>query len=75
VKLSWKENQELSALPDRIQALETEQASISEQLADVNLYTNNPEQITDLQKRFEAIDAELVDALGRWETLEAKAKS
>ncbi|ARU31637.1 ABC transporter ATP-binding protein [Sulfuriferula sp. AH1] len=74
-KLSWKENQELSALPDRIQALEAEQTSITEQLADVNLYTNNLQQVADLQKKFEAIDAELVDALGRWETLEAKAKS
>ena len=74
-KLSWKENQELSALPDKIQALEAEQASITDHLADVNLYTNNPRQVADFQKRFEAIDAELANALERWETLEAKAKS
>lgn len=74
-RLSWKENQELTALPDQIQALEAEQATITAQLADSNLYASNPEQVTALHKRFEALEVTLLETLARWESLEAKANT
>lgn len=74
-KLSWKENQELTALPDQIQLLEAEQAAITAQLADTSLYADNPKQVAALQKRFEAIEEALASTLSRWETLEAKANT
>ena len=72
-KLSYKETKELEALPGQIQALETEQARIAERLADPALYQSGPEEAAALNARGEAIESELLEALGRWEALEAKA--
>jgi ATP-binding cassette subfamily F protein uup len=71
-KLSYKEQRELDALPTQIQALETEQAEIAGRLADPALYQTDAKGAASLQTRSETIDAELLDALARWETLEAK---
>jgi ABC transport system ATP-binding/permease protein len=75
VKLSYKETQELSALPEKIEALEKEQAAIHQRLADPELYRSQADQIRKLQARSEAIDGELTELLARWETLEAKEKA
>jgi len=72
-KLSYKETRELESLPARIEALEAEQSRIAERLADPLLYQAKPEEATALHARSEAIEAELLDALARWETLETKA--
>ena len=74
-KLSYKEARELEALPVTIQALETEQAQIAAQLADPALYQSGSMNPAELNARGEAIEAELLDALARWEALEAKAAS
>jgi len=71
-KLSYKDARELEALPAQIQLLETEQMEIAARLADPALYQTDPGGAAKLQARSEAIDAELLDALARWETLEAK---
>src|SRR5512135_247738 len=71
--LSYKEARELEGLPARIEALEAEQAQIAERLSDPVLYQNEPQAATGLHARSEAIEAELLDALARWEALEAKA--
>lgn len=69
-KLSFKEERELEALPDRIAGLEAEQESIHATLADPEFYkTAGPEVVT-LNARLEALDAELLAAYGRWEELE-----
>lgn len=75
IKLSWKENQELAALPDAIQVLELEQENITQQLAEGSLFVSNPLHAHDLQKRLAAIDVELSETLARWEALEAKSKA
>ena len=72
-RLSYKEARELEALPAQIAELETEQAQIAERLADPALYQAHPQDAVSLHARSEAIDAELLDALARWEALEAKA--
>jgi len=71
--LSYKEARELEALPARIAALEAEQADIGGKLSDPALYQADPQAATALHARAEAIEAELLDALTRWEALEAKA--
>jgi ATP-binding cassette subfamily F protein uup len=72
-KLSYKEARELEALPAQLEALEAEQAQIAERLADPALYQSSPQEAAVLHSRSEAIEAELLDALARWEALEAKA--
>ena len=71
-KLSFKELKELEALPDHITALETELAAINHQLADSNLYRNQPEQVKTLQARLQAIDSDMETLMARWEALERR---
>src|SRR5512139_709470 len=75
VKLSYKEARELEGLPARIGALEAEQKELVAKLADPALYQANPQDAAALNARSEAIETELLDALARWEALEAKAAS
>jgi len=72
-KLSYKEARELEALPGEIEALEAEQAQVAERLADPALYQSGQQEAAMLQARSESIEAELLEALARWEALEAKA--
>ncbi|MDP3584046.1 MAG: ATP-binding cassette domain-containing protein [Thiobacillus sp.] len=72
-KLSYKEARELETLPAQLGALEAEQAQIAERLADPALYQAGSQEAAALQARSDAIESELLDALARWETLEAKA--
>ncbi len=71
-KLSYKDARELEELPAQIQLLEAEQMDIAARLADPALYQTDPKSAAKLQARSEVIDTELLDALARWETLEAK---
>jgi ATP-binding cassette subfamily F protein uup len=71
VKLSWKEQRELEALPDRIAALETEQSGLTARLEDPALY-GNPQDAQAVAARLATIDEELLGLLERWEALEAK---
>jgi len=74
-KLSFKEQRELEHLPQQIADLEAEQASISERLADPELYRTQPEEVQKLNQRFAEIDQLLMDSLERWEAFEARARS
>ena len=69
-KLSFKEERELEALPDRIAGLEAEQESIHTTLADPEFYKNAGPEVVTLNARLEELDAELLAAYGRWEELE-----
>jgi len=71
-KLSYKEQRELDALPARIEALETEQKALAERLASSDLYTKERQLVPALQARHEAIEVELLQALGRWELLASR---
>ncbi len=74
-KLSFKEQRELEQLPRLIAALEAEQATISERLADSTIYAKEPAEAHKLSERFAEIDQLLLDSLERWEIIEAKTKS
>ena len=71
IKLSYKEQRELDALPDEIAALETEQAEINVQLSDPEIFKDY-EKAGTLQNRAEEIETLLLEKLERWELLEAK---
>jgi ATP-binding cassette subfamily F protein uup len=70
-KLSWKEQKELEGLPERIAALEAEQASLSARLEDPALYSDAAEAQR-VTERLALIDDELLGLLERWEALEAR---
>ena len=71
VKLSYKEQRELDALPDEIAALEIEQNELAAQLSDPEVFRDY-EKAAELQQRAEAVENELMEKLERWEELEAK---
>ena len=71
VKLSYKEQRELDALPNEIAALETEQAEINVQLSDPEIFKDY-EKAGALQNRAEEIETLLLEKLERWELLETK---
>ncbi|MEW6313311.1 MAG: ATP-binding cassette domain-containing protein [Pseudomonadota bacterium] len=73
-KLSYKETRELETLPEKISALEQEQAAIARQLEDATLYRDNPEQVKTLQQRYAMIEDEVLAQMMRWEELEEKSK-
>ena len=70
--LSYKEQKELDALPGEIAALETEQAALASQMADPSVYADHVRSAA-LHARAAEIEEALLDMLGRWEELEAKA--
>ena len=70
VKLSYKEQRELDALPDEIAALEAEQAEINAALSNPEIFKDY-EKAGALQARAEEIELALLEKLERWEMLEA----
>jgi len=72
-KLNYRETQELTILPDRIAALEAEQAGITASLADAALYRDAPDEAKRLQARLGDVGRELEQLLLRWEELEERA--
>lgn len=68
-KLNFKEQRELDALPQLLERLEREQASLREELADGNLFNKDPQRATELYKRDAMIEEEMSAALSRWEKL------
>uniref|UniRef100_E1TC48 ATP-binding protein Uup n=1 Tax=Burkholderia sp. (strain CCGE1003) TaxID=640512 RepID=E1TC48_BURSG len=73
-RLSFKEQRELEALPEKIAALEAEQKSIGAQLEDGSVFTKDPQEGARLSERYAAIDEELLVALERWDELENRRK-
>jgi ATP-binding cassette subfamily F protein uup len=71
-KLSYKEQRELDGLPARIEALETEQKTLSALLAGTEIYAGDAAKLAATQARFAALDDELLTALTRWEELGAR---
>ena len=74
-RLSWKEKQELAALPERIGQMENEQAALHARLSDPEVYRTHGAEAATVQKRLAALEAELETALARWETLETRASA
>lgn len=73
-KLSYKEQRELDELPVLIAKLEAEQKAITAQLADPELYVKKPDEVKRLNLRFTELDSLLLEALEKWEVIEARNK-
>ncbi len=71
-KLSYKETRELAELPERIEALEQEQAELHGRLADPSLYQKDGGDVVGVKARLEELDAALATAYARWEMLAAR---
>ena len=69
-KLSYKLQRELEQLPGRIEALENAIESLQTQLADPELYREDPAKIADLKQQVSAKEEELDEVFSRWEELE-----
>ncbi|SDV50921.1 ATP-binding cassette domain-containing protein [Chitinasiproducens palmae] len=74
VKLSFKEQRELEALPEQIAALEAEQKTLGEQIAAGRIFAEDPAEGARITTRFGEIDEALLVALERWDDLETRSK-
>jgi ATP-binding cassette subfamily F protein uup len=70
-KMSFKEKQELEALPARIEKWEDERQVLYEAMSDPNFYKGDAGAANVAQARLEAIESELTTAYEKWELLEA----
>jgi ATP-binding cassette subfamily F protein uup len=73
-KLSFKDQRELAALPDEIEALEREQSELNTLMSSPDYHRRGPQQIRDDRLRSEAIEALLLTKFARWESLEEARK-
>ncbi|MFO7577832.1 MAG: ATP-binding cassette domain-containing protein, partial [Pelovirga sp.] len=68
-KLGYREQQELKALPGRIEQLEQEQQQLQVQIGDPAFYQQDGETIAQTLQRLDEINAELETCFQRWEEL------
>ena len=68
-KLSYTENAELAALPDRIDALEQERSALYESMSDP-AFTRDPDALLGAKRRLDALEVEITTLTERWESLE-----
>ncbi|MBI1195173.1 MAG: ATP-binding cassette domain-containing protein [Gammaproteobacteria bacterium] len=71
-RLDYMAQRELDALPEQIEALETEQKEIVEVLGAGTLYRDDPERAKALQLRADEIEETLIRLIDRWEELERR---
>lgn len=71
-KLSYNEQRELEALPQRIEELEAELKHLHQLLADDKLYREGTDAITSAQAKLAEAEQALDEAYARWEELEAR---
>src|SRR5262245_23092024 len=73
-KLSYNEQRELAALPDRIAALETEQKALQYRTEGTELYLEGGDAIRAVLQRLDDIGNELDAAYTRWDELDSTAR-
>lgn len=72
-RLSYKEQQELKQLPERIEKLEGQITELHAAMAQPDFYRQSGDRIAEEQARLAKLEAELTSAFARWEQLEAEA--
>lgn len=73
-RLSYREQQELTKLPEQIDQLEAEISQLHEAMADPGFYQQSDEQIAGEHARLQELEAKLNIAYQRWEALEELAQ-
>jgi len=71
-KRSYREEQELLTLPTRIEALESEQQTLSAAIAHPDFYKEGAETIHRTMARLEELQREILDAYARWDELDSR---
>lgn len=71
-KLSFKEQEELKQLPRKIENLEAEIASLQQQMASPQFYSQNLQEIVNAKTKLENMHNDLESAYQRWESLEER---
>ena len=74
-RLSFNEKRELDGLPDRIARIEAEQGAVQARLADPATYRDASGEIGPLNARLAELEAQLAQAMARWEALENRASN
>ncbi len=69
-RLSGRELKELETLPARIEALEREQAQLTEKMGDPTFYKTAGAKFAEVKARLDALEQEHATAFARWEELE-----
>ena len=69
-KLSYKDQRELAALPDEIEALEREQTELNALMSSPDYHRRGPDKMREDRLRGEQIEALLMTKFERWEALE-----
>lgn len=70
-KLSYKDQRELEALPDRIAELESRQGQLNEEMAAADFYKSGGDRIAEVQTEASRVAEELEACFLRWEELES----
>jgi ATP-binding cassette subfamily F protein uup len=73
-KLSYKDQRELEMLPEKIQRLEAEQATLTATIGDAAFYQKPHAEVSAALARMEALTAELETAFARWEALDLQSQ-
>lgn len=71
-KLSYKDQRELEALPQKIEAMEKEQGEINAKLADGAIFQSDAKAAMELSKRTGELDELILQAMARWEELASR---
>jgi ATP-binding cassette subfamily F protein uup len=74
-KLSFKEERELTELPERIAVMEDEQAALLKTLADPAFYRDAGSEVARVNERLAGLEQELATTYARWEELETLVES
>ena len=69
IKLSWREARELEALPEKLEAMEKEQASIINAMSAFDYHSKSVEDIKADKLRLEELEKSIADGWTRWEAL------
>jgi ATP-binding cassette subfamily F protein uup len=70
-KLSYKEQQELEQLPQKIESLDRELAQLQQKMADPAIYRQEGAEIAVLKSRLVELEEELEQCYTRWEALDS----
>lgn len=69
-KLSYKEQQELDQLPDKIEALEQQQEMLTAAVSDPGFYQQDPSSVEKTMRELDSVSKELEKSIDRWGELE-----